>query len=56
MGSAMQSVRTLSRVILDAVERHDETLVCLHGGAIVLVPRTLDEALAWFEQIGETPT
>jgi hypothetical protein len=35
-------------VIHDADECHDETLSQLHGGAVVRVPRTLDEVLTWF--------
>ncbi len=35
-------------VIQDTDECHDETLVLLHGGAVVRVPATLDEVLAWF--------
>jgi hypothetical protein len=35
-------------VIHDADECHDETLVLLHGGAVVRVPCALDEVLAWF--------
>jgi hypothetical protein len=35
-------------VIQDTDECHDETLVLLHGGAVVRVPCTLDEVLAWF--------
>jgi hypothetical protein len=35
-------------VIHDADECHDETLVLLHGGAVVRVPCSLDEVLAWF--------
>jgi hypothetical protein len=35
-------------VIHDADECHDETLVQLHGGAVVRVPCSLDEVLAWF--------
>jgi len=35
-------------VIHDADECHDETLVQLHGGAVVRVPCTLAEVLAWF--------
>jgi len=35
-------------VIHDADECHDETLVQLHGGAVVRVLRSLDEVLAWF--------
>jgi hypothetical protein len=31
-----------------ADECHDETIVCLHGGAVVRVPCSLDEVLAWF--------
>jgi len=34
--------------IHDADECHDETLVQLHGGAVVRVPCSLDEVLAWF--------
>ena len=37
-----------SRSSIDADECHDETLVLLHGGAVVRVPRSLDEVLAWF--------
>ena len=36
-------------VIHDAEECHDETLVQLHGGAVVRVSCTLAEVLAWFE-------
>lgn len=32
----------------DADECHDETLIQLHGGAVVRVAATLDEVLAWF--------
>jgi hypothetical protein len=35
-------------IIHDADECHDETLVQLHGGAVVRVPCSLDEVLAWF--------
>jgi hypothetical protein len=35
-------------VIHDADECHDETIVQLHGGHVVRVPRPLDEVLAWF--------
>jgi hypothetical protein len=35
-------------IIHDADECHDETLVQLYGGAVVRVPCTLDEVLAWF--------
>ena len=35
-------------VVHDADECHDETIVQLHGGHIVRVPRSLDEVLAWF--------
>ena len=35
-------------VIHDADECHDETMVHLHGRAVVRVPSTLDEVLAWF--------
>ena len=35
-------------VIHDADECHDETLVQLYGGAVVRVPRTVSEVLAWF--------
>ncbi len=35
-------------VIHDAAECHDETLLQLHGGAVVRVPCTLSEVLAWF--------
>jgi hypothetical protein len=34
--------------IHDADECHDETLVQLHGGAVVRVPCSLDTVLAWF--------
>jgi hypothetical protein len=26
---------------------HDETLIALHGGAVVRVPATMDEVLTW---------
>jgi hypothetical protein len=35
-------------VIHDADECHDEAMVLLHGGAVVRVPCSLDEVLAWF--------
>jgi hypothetical protein len=35
-------------VIRDTDPCHDETLIALHGGAVVRVPCTLDEVLAWF--------
>ena len=35
-------------VIHDADECRDETLVQLHGGAVVRVPCSLDEVLVWF--------
>ena len=35
-------------VIQDTDPCHDETLIALHGGAVVRVPCTLDEVLAWF--------
>jgi hypothetical protein len=35
-------------IIHDADECHDETLVVLHGGAVVRVPCSLDEVLVWF--------
>jgi hypothetical protein len=35
--------------IHDADECHDETLVQLHGGAVVRVPCLLDEVLAMFD-------
>jgi hypothetical protein len=35
-------------VISDHDEAQDETCVVLHGGAVVRVPCSLDEALAWF--------
>lgn len=34
--------------IQDTDECHDETLIALHGGAVVRVACTLDEVLAWF--------
>ena len=35
-------------VISDHDEAQDETCVLLHGGAVVRVPASLDEVLAWF--------
>lgn len=35
-------------VIHDADECRDETIVQLHGGHVIRVPRPLDEVLAWF--------
>ena len=35
-------------VIQDTDPCHDETLIALHGGAVVHVPCTLDEVLTWF--------
>lgn len=34
--------------IQDADECRDETLVLLHGGAVVRVSASLDEVLSWF--------
>jgi hypothetical protein len=34
--------------IQDTDECRDETLIALHGGAVVRVPCTQDEVLAWF--------
>lgn len=34
--------------IQDADPCHDETLIALHGGAVVRVASPLDEVLAWF--------
>ena len=34
--------------IQDADQCRDETLIQLHGGAVVRVSATLDEVLAWF--------
>jgi hypothetical protein len=36
------------RIIHDADEGRDETLVQLHGGHVVRVPCSLDEVLGWF--------
>ncbi len=35
-------------VISDHDETQDENCVVLHGGAVVRVPCSLDEVLAWF--------
>lgn len=35
-------------VIQDTDPCQDETLIALHGGAVVRMPCTLDEVLAWF--------
>jgi hypothetical protein len=35
-------------VIHDADECYDETMVLLHGGAVVRVPCSLDEVVTWF--------
>ncbi len=35
-------------IIHDADECRDETIVQLHGGHVVRVPRPLDEVLTWF--------
>jgi hypothetical protein len=40
-------------VIQDTDPCHDETLIALHGGAVIRVPRTLDEVLAWFPRSSE---
>ena len=34
--------------IQDADPCHDETLIAMHGGAVVRVSASLDEVLAWF--------
>jgi hypothetical protein len=47
VGRATAETRSVS-VIHDADECHDETCVLLHGGAVVRVPCSLDEVLAWF--------
>jgi hypothetical protein len=36
------------RIIHDADECRDETMIQLHGGHVVRVPSSLDEVLAWF--------
>jgi hypothetical protein len=53
-GSAMHTAPRRRGPIQDADGANGATLVRLHGGGIARVSCTLDEVVAWFEQIRET--